>query len=341
VRWTGATELKVGFYLTGSASSTHADLVEQVDYAEAAGFDSVWLRERHFHPDHQGRNFFTSPFLAGAYFASRTSRIRIGIGARVLPLDHPLHIAEAGATLDVLSGGRLDFGIARVGENGTYESAFGVRTEESRGRFEEALEIILRAWTGESFSFEGDHYRVPEVSVYPRPVTQPRPPVYLVGISPGTLAFGAARGFPLIVAGAQTVGVVRETQDAYSKLLAEHGFDPAGVVSPVNRFVYVAETNEEAERDTRETVLGFINRRDSVIRDFLKLPENEITYELLADRVCIFGDADRCREKLQRLGEQIDLRNLVCTFNYFTIDHARCRASMERFTERVLPALGA
>jgi len=333
--------VKVGLYLTGAADSSHADLISQAVQADEMGFHSLWLRERHFHPDHEGRNFFASPFLAAAYIASRTSRLRLGIGARILPLDHPLHVAEAGATLDVLTNGRTDFGIARIGENDLYQRAYGVSPEETRERFEEALEILVKAWTEERFSYDGRHYRIPEVSVYPKPATRPRPAIYLVGITPGTLAFGAARGFPLLIAGAQSVEVVKETQETYAGLLAEAGFDPAEVVSPVNRFVYVAETNEQAERDTRETVMGFINRPGSVIRDFLKLPESEITYDLLAREVCIFGDAETCLERILDLRERIDVRHLIVTFNYFTIDHARCRASMSRFSEHVLPALAA
>ena len=333
--------MNVGLYLTGAADSTHEALLAQAEEAERVGFDSVWLRERHFHPDHEGRNFFASPFLAAAFITSRTSRIRVGIGARILPLDHPIHLAEAGATLDVLSGGRVDFGIARVGENDLYERAFGVRVDETRERFEETLEILMRAWTEERFSFEGRHFLIPEVSVYPRPVSEPRPSIFLVGITPGTLAFGAARGLPLLIAAAQSRGVVAETQETYRNLLDDAGFEAEDVVCPVNRFVYVAETNAEAERDMRDTLMGFIHRDGSVIRDFLKLPASEITYELLANEVCIFGDAETCRERILELREQIDLRNLICTFNYFTVDQDRCRASMQRFSEQVLPALAA
>ena len=87
--------------------------------------------------------------------------------------------------------------------------------------------------------------------------------------------------------------------------------------------------------------MAFINRPGSVIRDFLKLPESEITYDLLAREVCIFGDAETCLERILELREQIDVRHLIVTLNYFTIDHARCRASMERFSEHILPALAA
>ena len=127
----------------------------------------------------------------------------------------------------MISGGRLDFGVARIGENDLYQTAFGTTAAETRGRFEEALDVILRAWTQDRFAFDGAHYKIPEVHVAPRPVQRPHPPVYLVGIGPSTLAFGAKRGFPLLIAAAQTADVVRKTQDAYAALLAEYGHAPA------------------------------------------------------------------------------------------------------------------
>src|SRR5262249_62303289 len=150
--------MKIGLYATGAASTSYRSLLDQVQYADEAGFGSVWLRERHFHTDDQCRNFFSSPFIAASYIAARTKRIRIGLGARILPLDHPIHIAEDAATVDVISKGRLDFGIARIGENQLYQSAFGITAEDTRGRFEEALDVIVGAWTTPGFSYEGKHF---------------------------------------------------------------------------------------------------------------------------------------------------------------------------------------
>jgi len=333
--------MKIGLYATGAASTNYQSLLDQVQYADEAGFDSIWLRERHFHTDDQGRNFFSSPFIAASYIAARTKRIRIGLGACILPLYHPIHIAEDAATVDVISKGRLDFGIARIGENELYQSAFGIAVEQTRARFEEALEIILGAWTKPSFSFEGHHYKVPPVSVSPRPVQRPHPPVYLVGIGPSTLSFGAKRGLPLLLAAAQTASVVARTQEQYRGLLSEFGYDACKVVLPVNRFIYVAESKEQAIADTRETVMRFIHRDNSVIRDFLMLPQDQITYELLFNEVCIFGDAEYCARRLRELAKQIDLRYLILSFNYFTIEHEKCLKSMQRFVCSVMPELRA
>jgi alkanesulfonate monooxygenase SsuD/methylene tetrahydromethanopterin reductase-like flavin-dependent oxidoreductase (luciferase family) len=331
--------MKIGLYATGAASASFQSLLDQVRYADEVGFDSVWLRERHFHTDDQGRNFFSSPFVAASYIAACTKRIRIGMGARILPLDHPIHIAEDAATVDVISNGRLDFGIARIGENEQYQSAFGITAEETRGRFEEALDIIVGAWTKTIFSFEGHHFRVPPVSVSPQPVQRPHPPVYLVGIGPSTLSFGAKRGLPLLLAAAQTAPIVARTQEHYCRLLSESGYDAGKIVLPVNRFIYVAESKEQAIADTRDTVMRFIHRDNSVIRDFLMMPQDQITFDLLFNQVCIFGDAEYCAGRLRELAQQVDLRHLILSFNYFTIEHDKCLKSMQRFVGEVMPEL--
>jgi alkanesulfonate monooxygenase SsuD/methylene tetrahydromethanopterin reductase-like flavin-dependent oxidoreductase (luciferase family) len=331
--------VRLGFYVTGSATSSYDDLIAQVEELDAAGFHAVWLRERHFHRDHGGRNFFSAPLVVAAHLAQRTSGVRIGLGARILSIDHPLRIAEDAATVDILSGGRLDVGVARVGEQDLYQLGFGTTPGDARSRFEEALEIILRAWTGEPFAFSGRHWSFPEVTVGPAPVQKPHPPVYLVGISDSTLRFGAERGFPLLLAAAQPVPLVRRTQETYFGLLTENGHDPSAVSLPLNRFVYVGETDERAETEMRDAVMGFIGRSDSNIRDFLGLRPEEITYERLVEDVFIVGSPERCVERILELDEVLDVRDLVFTFNYFTLDHGSCLASMRRFLEDVRPHL--
>jgi len=331
--------LHVGFYVTGSGTCDHRDLLRQVERADEAGFESVWLRERHFHRDHQGRNFFSAPMVVAAWIAARTRKVRIGLGARILPLDHPLHLAEDAATVDLLSGGRLDVGIARIGENQLYEGAFGRDPAEARSRFYEALEVMELAWTGEPFSYSGKHYSVPEVAVAPRPVQRPGPPVYLVGISERTLGFGAERGLPLLLAGAQPEAQVARAMDDYRGRLQAAGHDPEAVPMPLNRFVYVGETTEQARAELGPAIADFLDRPASVIRDFLGSRAADVGEEMLLDEVFICGDADHCAERLEHLRGSAGVREVLCTFNYFTLPHERCLSSMERFVEGVQPRL--
>ncbi len=331
--------MRIGFYATGSATGGYRDLLDQIVWADRAGFASAWLRERHFHRDHQGRNFFSAPMVAAAWIAARTQRLRIGLGARILPLDHPLHVAEDAATVDLISGGRLDLGIARIGENDLYQRAFGIDPEEARSRFTEALEVIERAWSGAPFTYSGRHYAVPRVAVVPAPVQRPGPPIYLVGLSDETLGFGAERGLPLLLAGAQPEADVARTIESYRARLAAAGHDPDRVAMPLNRFVYVADTTEEARAEMAPAIADFLDRPASVIRDFLGSRASEIGERMLLDEVFICGDADHCGERIERLRETLDLKEALLTFNYFTLAHERCVESMQRFAGEALPLL--
>jgi alkanesulfonate monooxygenase SsuD/methylene tetrahydromethanopterin reductase-like flavin-dependent oxidoreductase (luciferase family) len=277
--------------------------------------------------------------VAAAWIAARTERMRIGLGARILPLDHPLHIAEAAATVDLISGGRLDLGIARIGENDLYERALGVDPKDARSRFTEALEVIERAWSGAPFTYSGRHFQVPMVAVTPRPVQRPGPPIYLVALSDETFAFGAERGLPVLLAAAQPEAEVGRTVDAYRERLAAAGHDPNSVPMPLNRFVYVGETTEQARREMAPAIDDFLNRPASVIRDFLGSRAGEMGTDMLLDEVFICGDSDHCAERLARLQTSLGLEDFLLTFNYFTLDHERCRESMERFALEALPRL--
>jgi alkanesulfonate monooxygenase SsuD/methylene tetrahydromethanopterin reductase-like flavin-dependent oxidoreductase (luciferase family) len=331
--------VRIGFYATGSATGGYRDLLDQVVWADQAGFASAWLRERHFHRDHHGRNFFSAPMVAAAWIAARTRRLRIGLGARILPLDHPLHIAEGAATVDRISGGRLDLGIARIGENDLYQRAFGIDPTDARSRFVEALEVLERAWTGTPFTYSGRHYSVPGVSVAPTPVQRPGPPIHLVGISEETLSFGAERGLPLLLAAAQPESEIARTVDAYRKRLKAAGHDPDAVALLLNRFVYVADTTDAARAQMVPAIADFLDRPGSVIRDFLGTRAADMDDRMLFDEVFICGDAEHCAQRIEHLCGTLGLDQVLLTFNYFTLPHERCLESMRRFAEQSLPVL--
>src|SRR5438309_8659842 len=142
-----------------SESEAFDEAMEQVDAAEGLGLDVMWLAELHFEPR---RSVLSAPLSIASAIAARTSRIKIGIAVQVLPLCHPLRLAEEAATVDQLSQGRLIFGVGRSGFAQTY-AAYGVPYTESRERFAETLEIVKRAWTEERFSYSGKYFRYDDV----------------------------------------------------------------------------------------------------------------------------------------------------------------------------------
>src|SRR6202050_4709866 len=147
------------------------EAMEQIDSAERWGLDVMWLAEIHFAPE---RTYLAAPLTIASAIAARTQRMKLGIAVQVLPLCHPLRLAEEVTTVDHISHGRLIMGVGRSGFARTYE-AYGISYAESRERFAEVLEILRRAFTSEKFSFSGDYYTFENVCLVPKPYQQPFP----------------------------------------------------------------------------------------------------------------------------------------------------------------------
>ena len=166
---------------------------ELVDAAEAWGLDGVWLGEMHFTP---ARSVLAAPIVVACSIATRTTHLRIGMAVQVLPLNNPLRIAEEAATVDHISEGRFDFGIGRSGFPRVYDM-YGIPYAESQARFREALEIILEAWKGEPFSYQGEHYRFENAIVAPRPYQLPHPPLRMAATTEETFPRVGQMGLPI------------------------------------------------------------------------------------------------------------------------------------------------
>src|SRR5919109_3077252 len=151
----------------------YGDTLAQIKHGDDLGFDTAWLAELHFFPEF---SVMSSPLIVAAAAAQRTQRIRLGMAVSLLPLCDPVRSAEDAATVDILSQGRLVFGVGR-GTNPLHYGGFNIPMEESRDRFSEALEIITQAWTAERVNYEGKYYRVNDLAVYPQPIQSPPPPI--------------------------------------------------------------------------------------------------------------------------------------------------------------------
>lgn len=234
-----------------------AEGMDLVDDAERLGLDAVWLSESHVAP---GGSMLASPIVVASAIAGRTTSMKIGLAVQVLPLGNPLRIAEEGATVDQLSRGRLIFGVGRSGSPRAYD-AYGIPYSESSERFAETLEIILKAWTEPSFSYEGRWYSYRDVGLTPKPYRQPHPEVRVaVNSAPSFERFGR-QGFPIFV-GIRQGGVsqmlphVQAYRAAYRA--AGHTGD-GGVFLRVP--VYVAETAEQALSEPEPSIVEYFQNR--------------------------------------------------------------------------------
>ncbi|PYN15815.1 MAG: hypothetical protein DME05_10490 [Candidatus Rokuibacteriota bacterium] len=210
-----------------SHAERFAEMLDLIALGDELGFDVAWLAEIHF-----GGAFslLSSPLMAVPTIAQRTRRIRIGTAVVLLPLHHPLSCAEQAATADLLSGGRLEFGVGR-GSIPSQFHGFRVPVAENRARFDEALDIIRLAWTQERFSYRGKFYQVEDLAVVPKPVQRPHPPIRVAVHTAESFAHIGDKGLP-IYSGTTTTPLpqLRECMALYRERLAARpdGADAAG-----------------------------------------------------------------------------------------------------------------
>ena len=178
----------------GSAERYYNQILEQVELEEELGFDAVWFGEHHY----SGYSFGSPPVMAMAA-AGRTKRIRLGTGISLVPLNNPIRLAEEYAMVDVLSGGRLEYGIGR-GFLKYSHKIFGVDEAENTERYHEGTDIICKAWTSaQPFSYRGKFWELEDYTFFPSPLQKPHPPIYASGaITPESYQWAGQRGLSLI-----------------------------------------------------------------------------------------------------------------------------------------------
>ena len=239
------------------AGMSHAtafdESLAQMKAAEALGLDAVWLAEIHFQKD---RSVLSSPLVVAAALAACTRRIKIGIAVQVLPLSHPLRLAEDVATVDHLSKGRLEFGIGRSGLPGHYQG-FNIPYSESRERFLEALEILTKAWTQDRFSHEGKYFQFRDVCAMPKPYQKPHPPIRMAATTEETYPLVGRMGLPIFVA-PRTISIseLKGFIGGYDRGWAAAGHAGRGDVA-LSMPVYVAATDRQAREEAVASTMHF------------------------------------------------------------------------------------
>jgi alkanesulfonate monooxygenase SsuD/methylene tetrahydromethanopterin reductase-like flavin-dependent oxidoreductase (luciferase family) len=234
-----------------SDTDAFAQALDQVSDAERWGLDAIWLAEIHQQP---ARSVLTAPLTIASAIAARTSRIKIGTAVQVLPLCHPLRLAEETATIDQISRGRLLLGAGRSGNPRSY-AAYGVPYAESRERFYETLEILKLAWTQASFSYAGQFHSFDDARAVPRPYQQPHPPIRVAGASEDTFPILGKLGYPLFVAvRSGSLSGLAPDLEAYRAAYAAAGHPGRGKVY-LRLSLHLAETDAQALEEAEPSMM--------------------------------------------------------------------------------------
>ena len=199
------------------------EALDQIEYAEEMGYDSVWFSEHHFRPVWSHNS---APDLTLAAVSQRTSRIRLGVGVVLAPIHHPLHTAARMSTLDILSNGRVDVGLGRTGY--PYQlTPYGTKLEDTRGMWEEFAQVLPKIWTEEVVSHEGKYYQIPPREVLPKPIQKPHPPLWSACSSEATTRTAAELGLGALVGSEGGPDKVGDVLQSYHQALK--AANPTGV----------------------------------------------------------------------------------------------------------------
>ena len=285
----------------------HVDLyrnsLEQVKLAEAVNFDSVWLSEHHFLED----GYCSSPLVMAAAMAAVTERVRIGTGALILTLHNPVRIAEDAATVDLISNGRFDLGVA-IGYRKEEFEGFGIDMKQRPSRIEEGIEIIEKCWKDGAFSYDGKRFSFSNVDVTPKPAQRPIP-IYIGAFEVPAIRRAGRLGYPLLIGPGRTVPMIMDTLGWYNDEAEKAGRDPSEVEHVLLRETYVGESTEQALAGGTEYIINMYRFYLSlgvkiVIWEKIITDPDDPFFEYMAEDRFMIGTPEHCAQEVKKYEEK-------------------------------------
>lgn len=328
-------------------SGVYADTLAEIEHADGLGYHCAWLVEHHFQ---RGYSHSSRPELVLAAAAQRTRAIRLGHAVIPLPLHHPVQVAEQIATLDILSGGRLEVGIGRGFSPREY-AVFGARMEASRELADEALAILRASFRRQPVTHEGKHYRLDALDIVPHVVQQPHPPLWCAAVSPETYAWAAERGLGLLSGPFKPWFMVKHDIARYLAAWKDATPPRIGMTIGVLCLADGARARELAQpaftwfyRELYRTTLPVLEKlypgyeQIHELGRFRQLMKLGIDFGL-ADMagLTVVGTPAECVAKLAKYADA-GVTNLLCAFGAGAVESSVVRESMALFAREVAPA---
>ena len=334
-----------------SHETVYQEVFRQVVYADQLGFDAYSIIEHHFF---QNFGISANPLAFFSAVAQKTERIRFRTALHTLPFHNPLRLAGEIAVADILTGGRLECGIGRG--HAWLFGPLNVPLEESRPRFDEALEILIKAWTEERFSHKGTFWNFEDVAVVPKPIQKPHPKLFTGGTSDITYQMAGERGWGIFVPPLLPWAVLEGPLDIYKEACDKAGNKPDVLYL---RPVYLGDDDAQIRREVEQAVLNFLKFNASPIFSKPPLPPKEeliakgygfyasgalegltkLTYDdIVEQEIGFIGSPQKVIDQIGRLQEKGGIGELTILANFGGIENWKAIKTQELFAEHVMPA---
>jgi alkanesulfonate monooxygenase SsuD/methylene tetrahydromethanopterin reductase-like flavin-dependent oxidoreductase (luciferase family) len=326
----------------------YRELLGQMEHADQAGFDVYSIIEHHFFQDF---SVSANPLALICAAAQRTRRLRFRVALHTLPLANPMRLAGEVAAADILTGGRLETGLGR-GHAWLFERS-GVDLAESRGRFDEAVEVLLRAWTEDNFSHQGRYYRFNDLTVVPKPLQKPHPPLYTGGTSLSTYEMAGSRGWGMFLPPLLPYKVMEPSINVYLTAAQKAGHKPNVVYI---RPVYLGDDPRQIEREVGPYLLSFLACNASPVKGLPPKEEliakgygfyasgaleslTKLTYQdIVEQEIGFIGTPEQVIGQVRRLRDQAPVTELAIVSNFGGLEHWKVIKTQELFARHVMPA---
>lgn len=323
--------------------SSHAELykqtLEQVKLAEEVNFDSAWISEHHFLED----GYCPSPSIIASAMAAVTKRIRIGSAGIILPLHNPVRVAEDAAVVDNISNGRFDLGVV-LGYRKDEFDGFGISMKQRPSRMEEGIDVIIKSWTQDQFSYEGKRYKFDNLNVTPKPVQKPHIPIYIGAFEEPAIRRAGRLGYPLLIGPGRTMQMVRDTIGFYNDAAQKAGKNPDKVEHILLRETYVGEDKKKSKEEADKYIISMYKYYFSLgVKMFVRGKQltglDDPLFEHLPEERFIIGDPEDCIKEAKRYRDELGINYIACRMVFPQATDKTISKCLELFGKEVIPNL--
>ena len=322
-------------------TSSHAELykhaLEQVKLAEKVNFDSAWISEHHFLED----GYCPSPCIMAAAMAAVTERIRIGSAGIILPLHNPVRVAEDAAVVDNISNGRFDLGVV-LGYRKDEFDGFGIPMKQRPSRMEEGIDVIIKSWTQDKFSYEGKRYKFENLNVTPKPVQKPHIPVYIGAFEEPAIRRAGRLGYPLLIGPGRTMQMVRDTIGFYKDAAQKAGKSPDKIEHILLRETYVGENKKKSKEEADKYIISMYKYYFTLgVKMFVRGKQltglDDPLFEHLPEERFMVGDPEDCIKEVKRYRDELGINYIACRMIFPQTTNKTVSKCLELFGKEVIP----